>query len=563
MAGPLDRRLLRESRAARRHLLVAGALGVAAAAVIVAQAVLLAGIIDRAALHHASLGALEGRLLALAGVLAARAAITGGFELSARLGAAGAMSELRLRLSRHLLRDGSVAPGSELRTGELAAAAVQGVDALQAYFAGYLPQLVLAAAVPVAVLGWAAAVDPIAAAILAFTIPILILFMVLVGKGAREQAARRWGALGLLSAHFLDVVKGLATLRAYGRVRAQGETLAAVGERYRLETMATLRVAFLSAFVLELCAMIGTAMAAAAIGIQLASGSLGPQAGLTVLLLAPELYGPLRQVGQQFHAALDGTGAAERILQALERPTAVSIAPGPARRPVADPALAPIVLEGVGFSYPGRPEPVLEHLDLELAPGEITALVGPSGCGKSTIARLLMRLADPDEGAVRCGGGDLREMDLRGWRGRIAWVPQRPQLFTGTVEQNLLLGSPAAADRRRIARALRNFGAEEFVAELPDGLATVVGEGGRRLSVGQRQRLALARALLRDARLLILDEPTAHLDDSNTGRIAASLAAIGGGRTTLLIVHHPALAEQAHHVHRLAPRDSRSTAVPA
>ncbi len=257
---------------------------------IVAQAVLLAGIIDRAALHHASVAELKGSLEALGAVLVARAAISGAFELSPRLGAAGAMSELRRRLFGHMLRDGAVAGGGELRTGELAAAAVQGVDGLQAYFAGYLPQLVLATVVPFAVLVWAAVVDPIAAGILAFTIPILILFMILVGKGAREQAARRWGALGLLSAHFLDVVKGLSTLRAYGREQAQADTLAAVGERYRSETMATLRVAFMSSFVLELCAMIGTAMAAAAIGIQLAGGHLGLTAGLTVLLLAPELY---------------------------------------------------------------------------------------------------------------------------------------------------------------------------------------------------------------------------------------------------------------------------------
>ncbi|MGO9248676.1 MAG: thiol reductant ABC exporter subunit CydD [Solirubrobacteraceae bacterium] len=556
MAAPLQRRLLAQTSAARPHVILACLLGVAAALLIVAQAALLAYVIYRSAIYGASLSSLTPQLIALAAVLLARACVTGGFELSGRLGATRVMSELRSRLARQLLIVCPDGRPADMRTGDLAAAAVQGVDALESWFAGYLPQLVLACVVPLAVLGWVFAIDPVPGAILLMTVPILIVFMILIGRGAQSQTRARWQSLALLSAHFLDILRGLPTLIAHRREHAQAGTLAQVGERYRSETMATLRIAFLSAFVLELCAMIGTALVAATIGVQLVYGALSLQVGLTVLLLAPELYGPLRGLGQQFHSGNEGLAAAERIFAVLDRrpslrPVAHTSAGSAVGAAVPDPARAPVRLAGVSYEYPGRAGAALSELDLELAPGEITALVGPSGAGKSTIARLLMRLADPTAGRVSCGGVNLRELDPERWRAQVAWVPQRAQLFAGTVSENIRLGAPDATDAQ-VRRAASLAGASDLIDAMPEGMDTLLGESGRRLSAGQTRRISLARAFLReDARLLILDEPTAHLDERSAEDVAAAIARLARGRTTLLIVHHPALAARADRVVRI------------
>lgn len=549
MAAPVDRRLLRESRVARSHVALAGALGVASAILIVAQAALLAHVIAACAMHGATLAQLRGSLVALAIVLCARALVGGAFELSGRWGAVRVMSALRERLARRVLLDGPEARPAAGRTGELAGVAVQGVDALEAYFAGYLPQLVLASAVPLAVIAWVAVQDPVTAGILALTVPLLVWFMVLVGRGARAQADSRWRALSLLGAHFLDVVQGLATLRAYGRERAQERTLADVGERYRAQTMATLRSAFMSALVLELCAMIGTALVAATIGVQLVAGALTLQAGLTVLLLAPELYSPLRLVGQQFHASADAAGASARLFAALDSPLQVARAERPL--PAPDPALAPLRFERVGYRYPGRPEDALHDVSFELAPGRVLALTGASGAGKSTVAALAMRLADPSEGSVTCGGVDLRRVAAEDWRARVAWVPQRPTIFSGTLGENVALYAPDAG-REAILAAARAAGLGPLVDELPRGLDTPLGEGARRLSAGQTQRVGLARAFLADRPLLVADEPTAHLDPATARALVATIAQLVRGRTTLLISHDPLLSELADEVRRLA-----------
>ncbi|MGD1057184.1 MAG: thiol reductant ABC exporter subunit CydD [Solirubrobacteraceae bacterium] len=548
MPAPVDRRLLAESRPARAHMAIAGALGGCSAVLIVAQAALLAYVIERAAMDHATLASLRAQLIALAGVLCLRALAGGAFELSGRWGAVRVMSELRGRLARQLLLLSPERRPAGARTGELANTAVQGVDALESYFAGYLPQLVLATLVPLAVIAWVIALDPITAAILALTVPLLVLFMVLIGKGANAQARGRWQALALLGAHFLDVVQGLATLRAYRRERAQEQTLVEVGERYRAETMATLRVAFLSALVLELCAMIGTALVAATIGVQLVDGALGLQAGLTVLLLAPELYAPLRLVGQQFHASTDAGNASQLIFDALDAPAAIKRPTGAGGVSIPNPAHAAVRFEGVSYEYPQRPGRVLSDLDLELEPGRTTALVGPSGAGKSTIATLLMRLADPTEGCITCGGIDLRALDPDAWRSQIAWVPQHPTLFTGSAAENIALYAPQAT-RARIEQAAHAVGAERLIRELPQGFDTPIGEGARRLSAGQARRITLARAFLADRPLLVLDEPTAHLDEESAHELASAIELLARGRTTLLIVHHPLLSELADHVH--------------
>jgi thiol reductant ABC exporter CydD subunit len=547
----VGRRLARSSRAARRHLAVTVALGAASTALIVAQATLLASVITRVFLDGAALGDVSGGLIWLAVVAGGRGLVAAGFETAGRIGASRVMAELRERLAVKLLRE---RPGglADERSGELATLAVQGMDAIEAYFARYLPQLALAALAPPAILAWVLPRDWQAAAILAVTFPLIPVFMVLVGGLAQRRARTRWRTLSALSARFLDVVTGLETLRAFGRAQAQEDAIVASSDRYRRETMATLRIGFLSALVLELVAMLGTALVAVTVGVQLANGHLGLEAGLTVLLLAPELYAPLRQLGAQFHASADGLAAAERILAVLDLPATVTTPAHPL--PAPDPRTAPVALEGVSFSHPGSARPVLEDVWLRLEPGETVALVGPSGAGKTTLVSLLLRLADPDAGRVACGGVDLCEVDPREWRRCVAWIPQRPTIFAASVADNIRLAEPGA-DERRVREAARASGVLELVEGLRGGLTARIGEGGRRLSAGQAQRVALARAFLRDAPLVVLDEPTAHLDAEGAEFVDEALERLLLDRTALLVVHRPALAGRAHRIVEM--RDGR------
>ncbi len=418
-----------------------------------------------------------------------------------------------------------------------------GVDALETVFAKTAPQLVLAVVVPVSVLVVVAWIDPLSAAIMLLTLPLIPLFMWLVGRNTARRARSRWQAMALLATHFLDVVRGLPTLRAFNRGDAQAESIALVTEEYRHTTMGTLRIAFVSGAVLELAATLGIALVAVTVGVRLVDGGIAFEPALTVLVLAPELYLPLRNLVTQFHAAADGLAVARRLLD-------LAAGQSPARRAASippSPRDARIRFDGVSFSYPGRAGCVLDTVELELDPGETVALVGTSGSGKSTLAALLLGLVDPTEGRLTVGDVDLADCDLAAWRAHVAWVPQQPMLFHATVADNIRLGDPTADDRR-VRAAAELAGADRFVAALPDSYATIVGDGGRPVSAGERQRIALARAFLRDAPLVVLDEPTANLDSKSAAVIGDAIERLRRGRSVLIVTHRVELVPAADRV---------------
>ncbi|MFO8076789.1 MAG: thiol reductant ABC exporter subunit CydD [Egibacteraceae bacterium] len=550
---PLDPRLLRRARSTRSFLALTVALGLATAVVVIVQAAALAAVVAGAFVEGAGLDDLTGALAVLAGAVLARAGLAWGSEVASQRASARVKSELRRGLLDRVASDGPVALAGRSR-GELAMTATRGIDALDAYFSRYLPQLALAGLVPLLAVAWIWPRDPISVGILALTLPTIPLFMVLIGLAARGRTKRQWRALATLGRHFLDVLQGLPTLKAYGRAERQRAEIARVTDDLRRRTLRTLRVAFLSAGWLELMAMIGVAMLAVGIGLRLLEGTIDFETGLAILVLAPEIYLPLRMLGQQFHASTEGLEVASELLDVVEAPPA---APGGAAA-APDAAAVTVRLDGVAYAYPGRQEGALAGVDLTIHPGEHLALVGPTGAGKSTVLSLLLGFAAPSAGRMTLleagsGGLDLGAVDLDAWRAQVAWVPQRPHLLDGSLADNVRLAD-ARADDAAVARALAAAGAD-FVDALPEGLATPLGERGVGLSAGQRRRVALARAFLRDAPLVLLDEPTADLDVDSEEAVRAALARLAAGRTLVVVTHRLALAERADRVAVL--RDGR------
>jgi ATP-binding cassette subfamily C protein CydCD len=551
---PIDPRLLRYARATRFFLAAVVGLGALGAGLVIAQAMLVAEVVVGAFQHGESASALRTPLVLLVAVAGGRALVSWLTELAAHRAGAAVKSELRGRL---LERAGALGPGwlSGQRTGSLVALATRGIDALDDYFSRYLPQLGLAVVVPVAVLARIVTEDWVSAAIIVGTLPLIPVFMMLIGWATQSRMDRQWRLLSRLSGHFLDVVAGLPTLKVFGRAKAQAESIKRITGEYRQATLRTLRIAFLSSFALELLATLSVALVAVTIGMRLVHGDMDLYVGLVILVLAPEAYLPLRQVGAQYHAAAEGLAAAEDVFAVLETPLPSS---GTAAVPAGG-----LAFEHVDVRHPGRSTDAVTDVSFTVEPGETLALVGPSGAGKSTLLDVLLGFVRPTGGRVSVGGTDLADLDLTQWHSRVAWVPQRPHLYAGTIAENVRLARPDADDTA-VRRALADAGALEFVDALPDGPATVLGEDGAGLSAGQRQRLALARAFLADRPVLLLDEPTAALDGATEAEVVTAVRRLAAGRTVLLVVHRPALLEAADRVVRLTGSEAAGvTTAPA
>lgn len=559
---PVERRLLRELPALRVHMTCSAALALLGAGLVVVQVSLLATVLADGFAGH---GFRTAALAALGAVMALRALLSWARGVLAERAAADLKRGLRDRITTRLRQTGPLRMAGR-RHGETATLLTRGLDALDPYVVGYLPTMAATAVVPLTVVGWLWWTDWTSALIVVVTLPLIPVFGALVGMHTARRTAHQWRLLARLGGHFLDVVAGLPTLRAFGRERHQTRVVGEMADAHRRATMRTLRVAFLSSFVLETVATFSVALVAVPVGLRLLGGGTDLRTALVVLFLAPEAYLPLRAMGAAFHNGAEGIAVAERVFAVLdEAPNPVrgargGQAGGARRRPVGDTRRSPapdartacLCLDGVTVRYPDRAAPALRNVSLSVRPGEHIALVGPSGAGKSTLLALLLGFVAPASGRVTLGGMDLFRPgpcppDLGAWRAQVAWVPQRPHLFAASVADNIRLGRPGASDAE-VRRAARAASADLFVEALPQAYDTPLGEHGTELSAGQRQRIALARAFLMDAPVLLLDEPTAHLDPESEAAVTRATVRLMRGRTSIVVAHRTSLLPHADRI---------------
>lgn len=533
----IQKKLLQHIKYMRTYTVVTVMLALLTAGLIVAQAQSIARVINAAFLSRQGLSSIMWLLGVLLAVILVRAILVWIGERISNHTATIVKSELRRRVFAHLFALGPRYTRGE-RSGELVNTLSEGIETLDAYFSQFFPQVCAAVVIPLCILGIAFVIDPLSGLILLLTLPLLPFFMILIGKQANAMTQRRWHLLSQMSAHFLDVLQGLTTLKLFGRSGVQRENVRKVSAQFGAMTMKVLRVAFLSSFVMEMGATISTALVAVEIGLRLLYGGIGFEQAFFILLLAPEFYLPLRGLGPQFHAAMASMAGGQRLFEILETP-----AQGRGAGADGHAELVPTGLrfQDITFSYSSDTAPALTDVSFEVQAGQRVAIVGPSGAGKSTLANLLLRFVEPQQGEIRVMGEDgaevaLQHIPVKAWRELVAWQPQRPSLFTLTAAENIRLGRPEAS-MDEVIEAARQAHIHEVIEALPQGYETLIGEHGARLSGGEAQRLSLARAFIKNAPILLLDEATSTLDSASEAYVQRAIDAFAQERITLMIAH--------------------------
>ena len=514
-------------------------IGLLSGLLLIAQAWLLSHIINAVVFQSADLASQLPWLLSMLAIFLIRAILGWATEQAGFHAAIRVKLSLRKQLYRHIQQLGTAWLSHE-RSGDISNALSDGIEALEAYYAKYLPAVSLAALIPLSMLIFIFPADWISALMMLATAPLIIIFMIFIGHGTEKRNQKQWRQLAYLSSHFLDVIQGLTTLKLFNASRREAQAVANISNDYRIATMSVLRIAFLSSLALEFFASISIALVAVIIGFRLFYGEMDFHYGFFILLLAPEFYFPLRNMGTQYHARLDAIGAAERIIEILKMPLANT-----STTQTTIPSLADnhIYFENVSFRYPdGRT--ALENINLKIPAKQTLAIIGASGSGKTSLINLLMGFISPSSGCIKIDDTPLNTIELKSWRQQLAWQAQQPRIFPATVADNIRLGQPQIS-LNKVKIAAQQAYADQFIEQLPKGYDTLIGEGGHGLSGGQIQRIALARAFLKDAPLVILDEATANLDQHSEQLIQQAIQQLCKNRTVIMITHRLYTIEQA------------------